>query len=141
IEYNVRMGDPETQAVIPRIKSDFLDLLYSCGKGTLGGKSIEIDPKTTATVVMVSGGYPGNYEKGNPINGLGLHEHGEIFHAGTAFNGNEVVSSGGRVLAVTSFGNDLPEAINFSYNRIKEIHWKDCYYRNDIGQDLIKLNS
>ena len=139
IEYNVRMGDPETQAVVPRISSDFLALLSACATSSLKGKTIEFIPETAATVVMVSGGYPNSYEKGNAISGLGQHENGVIFHAGTKETAGKIVSSGGRVLAITSFGKSLKEALSFSYDRLSKITWKDHYFRRDIGQDLLKL--
>lgn len=141
IEYNVRMGDPETQAVIPRIKSDLLELLDACASGTLRGKQVELIPETAATVVMVSGGYPESYEKGNIISGLGNHPNGIIFHAGTKANDNDILSNGGRVLTVTSFGDNLRNALDRSYDRVDKISWKDHYFRRDIGQDLLKLEN
>lgn len=141
IEYNVRMGDPETEVVLPRITSDIIDLFEGIAHQTLNEKTFEITPKTAATVVCVSGGYPGNYPKGMVIEGL-PQEGAEapngsvIFHAGTALKNGEVVTSGGRVLAVTSFGDSIPEATAGSYRTIDSIRYEGKYCRRDIGQDL-----
>ncbi len=141
IEYNVRMGDPETEAVIPRIESDLVELLEACASRNLAGKTIQITKKTAATVVMVAGGYPNEYEKGNVISGLGEHDKGIIFQAGTKSVGGDIVTNGGRVLAVTSFGGNLQEALKNSYDRMEGIQWKDVYFRKDIGQDLLNYKN
>lgn len=140
IEYNVRMGDPETQAVLPRIKSDFLDLLYSIGTENLQNYSLEIDPCATATVVMVAGGYPGPSHKGDRILGLNPSANGKsiTFHAGTlADNSGNILTNGGRVLSITGKGSDAQEAISQAYERAKQIDWENQYYRRDIGQDIL----
>ncbi|MBD8490336.1 phosphoribosylamine--glycine ligase [Echinicola sp. CAU 1574] len=139
IEYNVRMGDPETQAVLPRIKSDFVDLLYAIGSGKLADYSLELETFTATTVVMVAGGYPGAYPKGDVISGLGDSNGSSItFHAGTTQNEQgKVVTNGGRVLGVTGKGGSVEEALSNAYTRVNEITWKDVYYRKDIGQDIL----
>ncbi|WP_200974267.1 phosphoribosylamine--glycine ligase [Echinicola sp. 20G] len=139
IEYNVRMGDPETQAVLPRIKSDFVDLLYAIGTGKLADYSLELETFTATTVVMVAGGYPGAYPKGDVISGLGDPNGSSItFHAGTTQNEQgKVVTNGGRVLGVTGKGGSVEEALSNAYSRVNEITWKDVYYRKDIGQDIL----
>ena len=140
IEYNVRMGDPETQAVMPRIKSDLVDLLQATWSGTLNTCSLEIDPAYATTVVSVAGGYPGSYEKGNVISGLNNDYKDTItFHAGTKNDQEEVVTSGGRVLAVTGIGGDIRSALDSAYARTSQINWEGMKYRKDIGQDLINL--
>ncbi len=140
IEYNVRMGDPESQAVMPRIKSDLVELLMATWNETLNQYTLEIDPEYAATVVLVSGGYPGSYEKGNVITGLDQETDQTItFHAGTKDLDNAVVTNGGRVLAITGRGKDIESALVRSYESVKGIFWKDMNYRGDIGQDLIKL--
>ena len=140
IEYNVRMGDPETQVVMPRIKSDFVDALVACADGTLGDVYFELDERTATTVVMVAGGYPGNYPKGDKISGLHKSAgNSMVFHAGTKLDGSDVLTNGGRVLAVTGMGKTMPEAIDKSYENVSKISWKDVYYRKDIGKDLMEL--
>jgi phosphoribosylamine--glycine ligase len=140
IEYNVRMGDPETEAVLPRIESDFLDLLYGIGTGKLDQYEMKISPDYSTTVVMVSGGYPGSYEKGFPISLPKSTEGSEIFHAGTIRNlQGELVNQGGRVIAVTGKGKTLQEALNHAFGTVKGINWEKAYYRKDIGQDILKL--
>lgn len=139
IEYNVRLGDPETQVVIPRIKGDLLKLLLAAANGELEDAQVDFVDKTASTVVMVSGGYPESYEKGDIISGLDKIKQSHVFHAGTKMVNGNVVSNGGRVLAITGLGHDIPEAINLSYSAIENISWKNCYYRRDIGQDLLKL--
>ncbi|ERI61381.1 phosphoribosylamine--glycine ligase [Capnocytophaga sp. oral taxon 863 str. F0517] len=136
IEYNVRMGDPETEAVLPRIQTDLVDLLEAAAKGQLEGSSLSIDPRSATTVVLVSGGYPEDYQKGKVISGL--QEQGEslVFHAGTSLKEGEVVTSGGRVLAITSLADNFKEALKKSYNRIEKISFEGMYYRKDIGKDL-----
>ncbi len=138
IEYNARMGDPETQSVMIRIKSDFVELLIACAKGELKNKSIEIDPSFAVTVVMAAGGYPENYEKGKVISGLD-NATAKVFHAGTKSADNKILTDGGRVLAVTGKGKTLNEAIQDSYNLVQKINWESSYYRKDIGQDLLKF--
>lgn len=140
IEYNVRMGDPETQAVIPRIKTDLVDLLASAGSGTLGGQQYEVTPEFATTVVMVAGGYPGVYEKGKPIKGLSGKYASEVFHAGTKVSSDNVVTNGGRVLAITSFGPTIEAALKKSYATAENISWEGVAFRKDIGQDLLRFD-
>jgi phosphoribosylamine---glycine ligase len=137
IEYNARMGDPETQAVIPRIKSDLVELLTAAADGKLRGKQIEIDDHHTVTIALVSGGYPGDYEKGKVINGLDYEQKAFVFHAGTKKHNENVVTDGGRVLAVSGKGSSLSEARKKAYEAAGHITWEDLYYRKDIGQDLL----
>ena len=139
IEYNVRMGDPESQVVIPRIKNDFANLLTAAGKGELGKIAIEIDPSTAVTVVMAAGGYPGSYEKGKEISGLEDINGATVFHAGTRRDQGKTVTNGGRVLAVTATGDSLQAALENTYQQVAKIRWQDMQYRKDIGQDLLKL--
>jgi phosphoribosylamine--glycine ligase len=139
IEYNARMGDPETQAVMPRIKSDLVDLLVSVGNGTLKGKTIEIDTQHAVTIALVSGGYPGDYEKGKVIGGLGKNNHGLVFHAGTKQEHDTIVTEGGRVLAVSGKGTSLEEARAKAYEIAAQIEWEGLYFRSDIGQDLLNF--
>ena len=131
------MGDPETQVVLPRISSDLVELLLATVQGNLDQCSFSLDPRYATTVVMVSGGYPGSYEKGFTISGLESQSPALVFHAGTRMDSEEVLTHGGRVLAVTSFGSDLQEALDGSYQRVEEIDWQHVKYRKDIGQDLI----
>ncbi|MBX3163954.1 MAG: phosphoribosylamine--glycine ligase [Bacteroidetes bacterium] len=137
IEYNCRMGDPETEVVIPRIKSDLLDLLHGVATQTLHQKNYETVNETATTVVMVSGGYPEAFEKGKPVNGLNEHHDSLVFHSGTAFKGDEVITNGGRVFAVTSFGNSIEEAVNKSFATADKINYEKKYFRRDIGKDLM----
>ncbi len=140
IEYNVRMGDPETEAVLPRIESDFVGLLKGIATGTLSEYKLKITPDYCTTVVMVSGGYPGDYEKGFPISLPSSVEQSVIFHAGTARNtAGELVNQGGRVIAVTGFGNKLEDAMKNAFATVKKINWEKAYFRRDIGQDILKL--
>lgn len=140
IEYNVRMGDPETQVVMPRIKSDLVELLEATAVGKLSDVDLEVDDKTASTVVMVAGGYPDAYEKGEPINGLQEpSENAIIFHAGTKQSGEQVLTNGGRVLAVTGLGTNMQEALNHSYDLVSSIYWNNVYFRKDIGYDLMQL--
>lgn len=136
IEYNCRMGDPETEVVIPRIKSDFLELLIAAGKNKLGSTTIEFQKESACTVVLVSGGYPGAYEKGKVINGLSVVNESIPFHAGTLLNNNEIVTNGGRVLAITSFGSNFNQALEQSYQTIENISFDKMNFRKDIGFDL-----
>lgn len=136
IEYNVRMGDPETEVVIPRIKSDFLELLIAASKQQLDQVNVEIDNRSAATVMLVSGGYPEVYQNGKEITGLEKVIDSLVFHAGTKFEGEKVVSNGGRVIAVTSFGDDFEDALKISYLNIAKINFEKMYYRSDIGFDL-----
>lgn len=139
IEYNVRMGDPETEVVIPRIKSDLLDLMRMAAEGCLGESSIEIDPRTATTVMLVSGGYPGHYEKGLPITGLDKLSETIPFQAGTALKDDgTLVTSGGRVMALTSFGDSIADALRGSYKAAEEVKFEGKYYRRDIGCDLMR---
>ena len=137
IEYNVRMGDPETEVVIPRIKSDLLDLLSGVASETLSSKALEIDSRCAATIMMVSGGYPEEYEKGKAISGISAVENSIVFHAGTSVEKNgETVTAGGRVLAITSYGETIENALNTSYESVEKIRFENLYYRKDIGFDL-----
>lgn len=137
IEYNARMGDPETEAVMLRIQSDFVELLEGAANGNLASKSIEIDPRSAAAVMMVSGGYPGSYEKGKAISGLDRVENSMVFHAGTKEKDGVVVTDGGRVLAVSSYGNSMEEALATSYRNADLIAFDGMYFRKDLGFDLI----
>jgi len=136
IEYNVRLGDPETEVVLPRIKTDLVAVFNAVAKQTLDQIQLEMDPRTATTVMSVAGGYPEAYEKGHEISGLDSPSDSLIFHAGTTIQNGRVVTNGGRVLAVTSFGNDYKEALSRSYDRLKGISFKDIYYREDLGFDL-----
>jgi phosphoribosylamine--glycine ligase len=137
IEYNVRMGDPETEAVFPRLNADILDLFDGVAKGTLDTKKCDIYPETAVTVVLVSGGYPESYKKGFEINGISAIKENTVFHAGTSVTDNKLVTSGGRVLAVTALSDSLPDAMDAVYNSVREINFEGCYYRRDIGKDLL----
>jgi phosphoribosylamine--glycine ligase len=141
IEYNARMGDPETQAVMPRIKNDFLALLIAAAKGELQGKNVEIDDQYAVTIVQVSGGYPGDFEKGKRIEGLQREGRAIVFHAGTKRMQESVLSDGGRVLAITGRGNSLMEAREAAYENARQINWDGLYFRNDIGLDLMNYHS
>ena len=138
IEYNARMGDPETEVVIPRIKSDLGELLWAAGNGELAGKTIEVDPRTATTVMLVSGGYPGDYEKGFEITGADNQNDVLVFHAGTALKDNKLVNTGGRVIACTAYGNSIPDALAKSNQAAASINWSGKNYRKDIGLDLLK---
>ncbi|MFJ1353356.1 phosphoribosylamine--glycine ligase [Capnocytophaga canimorsus] len=136
IEYNVRMGDPETEVVLPRIKSDLIPIFKSLKDNTLHQNTLEIIPESATTVMMVSGGYPEDYEKGKIISGIENVKDSIVFHAGTTLKNNNLETSGGRVLAVTSFGQNFKEALQKSYESIAKIHFDKMYFRKDIGFDL-----
>lgn len=136
IEYNVRMGDPETEAVLPRLKTDLVEIFQAIDKQRLNEIDIEIDPQTAVTVMLVSGGYPEAYEKGKKITGLENVENSIIFHAGANNKNGQIVTSGGRVMAVTSFGTDFKSALETSYKSIEAIKFEGMNYRKDIGFDL-----
>ncbi len=136
IEYNARMGDPETEAVMLRIKSDFVDLLEGVVTRTLENKTIEIDERSVAAVMLVSGGYPGNYENGKVISGIENVTGSIVFHAGTKTENNNIVTAGGRVIAISSYGADMKSALETSYKNAKIIQFDNKYYRKDLGFDL-----
>lgn len=137
IEYNCRMGDPETEVVIPRLKSDILDLFEGVGSNTLSERDVQFDDRSATTVMMVSGGYPEAYEKGKKINGLNSVTDSLVFHAGTAGDGPVVKTAGGRVIAVTSYGKDLETALKRSYESIGKIEFENAVFRSDIGHDVL----
>ena len=140
IEYNARMGDPETEVVIPRIESDFVELLLAAAKKELEQATIKISSKVATTVMLVAGGYPEEYEKGHEISGLEKVKEILPFHAGTKSGKNgEILSNGGRVIALTALGNSIEEALTKSKSAAEQVVWKDRYYRKDIGFDLLKL--
>lgn len=136
IEYNVRMGDPETEVVLPRLKTDLVEIFQAMANQTLSGVNIEIDERAATTVMLVSGGYPEAYEKGKEISGIDKIEDSLVFHAGAKYQKDKVVTSGGRVMAITSYGNTYQEAIKKSYQSIENLHFDKMYYRKDIGFDL-----
>ena len=136
IEYNVRMGDPETEVVIPRIKSDLLNLFRGIGNGSFSEVDFNISEEVATTVMLVSGGYPGSYEKGKEMTGFNEVEDSVIFHAGTKNSNDRILTNGGRVLAITSFGNNIDEALNKSFTNAEKINFEGKYYRKDIGFDL-----
>jgi len=136
IEYNVRMGDPETEVVLPRLKNDFVEILQAMANGTLDRINIEIDERAATTIMLVSGGYPEAYEKGKVISGINHIKDSIPFHAGANIKDGQVVTSGGRVMAITSYGNTYKEAIKKSYQNIQKLHFDKMYYRKDIGFDL-----
>jgi phosphoribosylamine--glycine ligase len=137
IEYNCRMGDPETEVVIPRLKSDILDLFEGIASNTLSERDIQFIDKSAATVMMVAGGYPDVYEKGKQIYGLNSVVESLVFHAGTIADGPSVLTSGGRVLAVTSYGKNIEVAIEKAYEAVSKISFEGAYYRKDLGQDVL----
>lgn len=137
IEYNCRMGDPETEVVMPRLKSDLLDLFEGVATNTLSECDVQFDERSACTVMMVAGGYPGDYKKGDIIEGFHSVQESLVFHAGTAADGPVVTTNGGRVLAVTSYGKNLEIALSRSYDSINKLSYKNAYYRKDIGQDVL----
>ena len=139
IEYNARMGDPETEVVMPRIKSDFVELLVAAAQGKIKGKAVDHDPNYAVTVVLVSGGYPGDYERGKVISGLELTADALFFQAGTKIQHGQVVTDGGRVVAVTGQGKTLQEACQKSYSAVSNLFWEGINFRKDIGADLLNL--
>lgn len=136
IEYNVRMGDPETEVVFPRIKNDMVEMFQKLWQGKLNQVEMQIDEQSAATLILVSGGYPEAYEKGKELTGLNEKSDSMIFHAGTAFRDEKIVTNGGRVLAISSFGKTHKEALEKSYQTAEKINFEGMYYRRDIGFDL-----
>ncbi len=140
IEYNVRMGDPESESVIPRIKSDMVELFRAVGENNLSGKTIEFEDKYVASVFLVSGGYPGSYEKGKVMSGFDAVKDCILFHAGTKRDANgNIVTNGGRVLAVSAYGDRMEDALNKAYAIAENINFEGKYYRKDLGRDLMDL--
>jgi len=137
IEYNVRMGDPETEVVMLRIASDLVPLLVAAAKGDLGNLPLEIDPRTAVTVMLVSGGYPGSYAKGKEITGTETVTESILFHAGTALADGRLLTSGGRVIAASSYGTDIPSALALSFKAASAVDFDGKYFRRDIGRDLM----
>ena len=138
IEYNCRLGDPETEVILPRLKSDIIELFDGIATDTLSERDIEIDLRSASTVMLVSGGYPEDYEKGKEITIGNVDDKTLLFHAGTSYKNNKVVSSGGRVITVTSYGKNLETALQNSYNNLTKVSFEKAFYRKDIGKDLLK---
>jgi phosphoribosylamine--glycine ligase len=138
IEYNCRMGDPETEVVLPRVQTDLVELFEAVAKGRLHECRVDIDPRAASTVVLVSGGYPGNYTRGYEITGLDILNEDDVlvFHAGTAMEEDAVVTNGGRVLAVTAYGNNITAAVKRSLKIIEFIEFEGMYFRSDIGYEF-----
>lgn len=139
VEYNCRMGDPETEVVLPRIENDLMELFEATAAGTLDKCSIRVSEKTAVTVVTVSGGYPGNYEKGKAIHGMEKLQNELVFHAGTRTNGAELLTNGGRVLAFSSMADSVEMALKNSYDSIAKLCYDGIYFRKDIGQDILEI--
>ena len=138
IEYNARMGDPETEVVLPRIESDFVSLLLATANGTLNEFELVTNPMAAVTTVLVAGGYPEEYQKGKTISGFEKVENSLVFHAGTTSNETEILTNGGRVLAITGLSNSLEGAIAKSQKGAREISFEGKYYRKDIGLDILR---
>jgi phosphoribosylamine--glycine ligase len=136
IEYNVRLGDPETEVILPRLKGDIMDLFIAVAEKKLDRISVEIDSRTAVTVIMASGGYPGHYEKGKIIDHLDKTSGSLVFHAGTKREGDQILTNGGRVLAISSLNRDFRQALKVSYDNAALIEFDKKYYRTDIGFDL-----
>ena len=136
IEYNVRMGDPETEVVLPRLKNDLVEIFQAIADQTLNTITIDIDQRAATTVMLVSGGYPESYEKGKVITGLENVNDSIVFHAGAKNQNDSIVTSGGRVMAITSFGDTYQQALKKSYQTIQDVKFDKMYYRKDIGFDL-----
>jgi len=141
IEYNCRMGDPETEVVLPRIQSDLLEIFEAVGAKRLSEIDLRLDPRTALTVMMVAGGYPGDYEKGKAISGLENVKDAIVFHAGTKQEGGEIKSNGGRVMAFTAFGDSIEDALKNAYAAVEKVSFQDRYFRRDIGQDLLRIEN
>ncbi|WP_281227389.1 phosphoribosylamine--glycine ligase [Flavobacterium aquiphilum] len=137
IEYNVRMGDPETEVVVPRLKSDLVELFLAVANEKLGEFNLEVDERSATTVMIVSGGYPEDFEKGKVITGFEKITDSIVFHAGTKLDNGNVVTNGGRVMAITSYGDNFQEALSKSYKNVDQLHFEKMYFRKDIGFDLI----
>ena len=140
IEYNCRLGDPETEVILPRLKSDLLDLFDGIASDTLSERDVVIDPRSASTVMLVSGGYPEKYEKGKKVSIGDIHQKSIVFHAGTKHDEGTTVTNGGRVMSVTSYGKDIESSLKVSYESIENISFDKMYFRKDIGQDLVKKN-
>ena len=132
----MRLGDPETEVVIPRIKNDLVELFNAVANGKLNSIELEIDERTATTVMLVSGGYPQAYKKGIEIRGIDQVDESIVFHAGTQLKDQKILTNGGRVIAITSFGRDFKEGLRKSYQNIDKIHFDNMYYRKDLGFDL-----